>query len=229
MRKSIFLFAAVSAFAAAAPAAAQYYAPQRYSGQVGIDNSYDVRIAQLQSRLDAGVQAGTIDPREAWRLRREMTDLARLEQRYSYNGLTESERYDLQRRLRAVRQDMRVADNGGWDRYERYGYDDRSYYGPSAGAGAGYYGQGGPYYGQGGPYEEVVCEQRSGVGGLIDNIFGPNCFRVGDRAPSNLYGVPSQYRGTYRDNSSIYYRSDGRAVYGIDARTNTVVSVNPLR
>lgn len=221
MRKSILLFAAVSALGAAAPAAAQYYAPQRYSGQYGVDNSHDVRIAQLQSRLDAGIQAGTIDPREAWRLRREMTDLARLEQRYSYNGLTETERYDLQRRIRAVRQDMRVADNGAWDRNERYGYDDRAYgYGPSAGAG---------YYGQGGPYEDVVCEQRSGVGGLIDNIFGPNCFRVGDRAPSNLYGVPSQYRGTYRDNSSIYYRSDGRAVYGIDARTNTVVSVNPLR
>jgi hypothetical protein len=72
-------------------------------------------------------------------------------------------------------------------------------------------------------------EQRSGIGSLIDSVFGPNCFRVGDRAPSNLYGVPSQYRGTYRDNGSIYYRSDGRAVYGIDARTNTVVSVNPLR
>jgi hypothetical protein len=223
MRKSILLFAAVSALGAAAPAAAQYYAPQRYSGQYGVDNSYDVRIGQLQSRLDAGIQAGTIDPREAWRLRREMTDLAQLEQRYSYNGLTETERFDLQRRIRAVRQDMRVADNGAWDRYERYGYDDRAYgYGPSAGAGAGYYGQGGPYE------DTVVCENRGGVGGLVDSMFGRNCFRVGDRVPSNLYALPSEYRGLYRDGYGTYYRSDGRMIYEIDSRTNTVLSVHPL-
>ena len=223
MKKTLLLAAAASALGVAVPAAAQYYpAPNRVvPSQYGLDNSYDVRINQLRTRLDAGVRAGTIDRREAYRLSRQIDDLQRLEDRYAYNGLTESERYDLQRRLRTVRQNVRVADNNSWDRNERYGYDDRAYgYGPSAGAG---------YYGQGGPYDEVVCEQRGGLGGLIDSVFGPNCFRVGDRAPSNLYGVPSQYRGTYRDNSSIYYRSDGRAVYGIDARTNTVVSVHPLR
>jgi hypothetical protein len=238
MKKMLLLAAAVSALGAAAPAAAQYYpAPQRaVPGTYGVDNSYDVRINQLRARLDAGVQARTIDSREAYRLSRQIDDLQRLEDRLAYNGLDETERYTLQRRLRAVRQDMRAADNGAWDRNERYGYDDRAY-GYGAGAGAGYgsgYGYGpsagAGYYGQGGPYEQtVVCESRSGVGALIDSVFGPNCFRVGDRAPSNLYGVPSQYRSTYRDNSSIYYRSDGRAVYGIDARTNTVVSVNPLR
>lgn len=234
MKKMLLLAAAVSALGAAAPAAAQYYpAPNRVvPGTYGVDNSYDVRINQLRTRLDAGVRAGTIDSREAYRLSRQIEDLQRLEDRLAYNGLDETERYTLQRRLRAVRQDMRVADNNSWDRYERYGYDDRAYgYGPSAGAGYGYAPSAGAgYYGQGGPYEEtVVCEQRGGIGALIDSVFGPNCFRVGDRAPSNLYGVPSQYRNTYRDNSNIYYRSDGRAVYGIDARTNTVVSVNPLR
>jgi hypothetical protein len=225
MRKILLLAAAVSALGVAAPAAAQYYSsPNRVvPGTYGVDNAYDVRINQLRARLDAGVRAGSIDVREANRLSRQIDDLQRLEDRYAYNGLTESERYDLQRRLRQVRQNVRVADNNSWDRNERYGYDDRAYsygYGPSAGAG---------YYGQGGPYDEVVCEQRSGIGSLIDSVFGPNCYRIGDRAPSNLYGVPSQYRGTYRDNGSVYYRSDGRAVYGIDARTNTVVSVHPLR
>jgi len=235
MRKTLIL-AAVSALAAAAPAAAQYYAqpyPQRYAqpysyqtytypGQYGADTAYDARIGQLRARLDAGVRAGTIDPREANRLGREMDDLARVQARYSYNGLSTNERADLQRRIRAVRQDMRYADGGVWDRYERYGYDDRSYYGPSAGAGA--------YYGQGGPYEDtVVCESHSGVGALIDNIFGRDCFRVGDRAPSNLYAVPSQYRSLYRDGYGTYYRSDGRAIYEIDARTNQVLSVHPMR
>jgi hypothetical protein len=224
MRNMLLLAAAASALGMAAPAAAQYYSsPNRVvPGQYGLDNSYDVRIAQLRQRLDAGVRAGTITSREAYRLSRQIDDLDRLEDRLAYNGLTESERYDLQRRIRAVRQNVRVADNNSWDRNERYGYDDRSYgYGPSAGAG---------YYGQGGPYDEVVCEtSRSGVGALIDSVFGRDCFRVGQRVPSNLYGVPSQYRGMYRDNGNIYYRSDGRAVYGIDARTNTVVSVHPMR
>jgi hypothetical protein len=234
MKKTLLLAAAASALGAAVPAAAQYYQqPQRYAqpygyqtytypGQYGADTAFDARIGQLRARLDAGIQAGTIDPREAYRLRREMDDLQRVQARYSYNGLSTNERADLQRRIRAVRQDMRYADNGAWDRYERYGYDDRSYYGPSAGAG---------YYGQGGPYEEVVCENRGGVAGVIDTFLGTNnCYRIGDRiSTSGLYGVPSQYRGMYRDNGSIYYRSDGRAVYGIDARTNTIVSINPLR
>jgi hypothetical protein len=225
MKKMLLLAAAVSALGAAAPAAAQYYSsPNRIvPGTYGVDNAYDVRINQLRTRLDAGVQAGTIDPREANRLSRQIDDLQRLEDRMAYNGLDETERYTLQRRLRAVRQDMRVADNNGWDRYERYGYDDRAYgYGPSVGAGAG-------YYGQGGPYDEVVCESRSGVGAVIDNIFGRDCFRVGQRVPGNLYAVPNEYRSQYRDGYGTYYRSDGRAIYQIDARTNTVISIHPLR
>jgi hypothetical protein len=229
MRNMLLLAAAASALGVAAPAAAQYYSsPNRVvSGQYGVDNSYDVRISQLRARLDAGIRAGTIDSREAYRLRRQIDDLDRLENRMAYNGLTESERYDLQRRIRAVRQNVRVADNNSWDRYERYGYDDRAY--GAYGAGVAPYGAAPGYYGQGGPYEEVVCESRSGVGALIDSVFGRDCFRVGQRVPSNLYAVPNEYRSMYRDNGSVYYRSDGRAVYGIDARTNTVVSIHPLR
>ncbi|TMJ17416.1 MAG: hypothetical protein E6G92_13930 [Alphaproteobacteria bacterium] len=228
MRKMLLLAAAASALGAAAPAAAQYYsAPYRtVPSQYGVDNSYDVRISQLHQRLDAGIRAGTIDSREAYRLRRELDDLARVEQRLSYNGLTESERFDLQRRIRSVRQDMRYADGGAWDRNERYGYDDRAY--GAYGAGVAPYGAAPGYYGQGGPYEEVVCESRSGVGALIDSVFGRDCFRVGQRVPSNLYAVPSEYRSMYRDGYGTYYRSDGRAIYEIDARTNTVLSVHPL-
>ena len=77
MKRTFFLLTAVSALCAAAPAAAQY------RNQYGLDTSFDARIGQLQARLDAGIRAGTIDRREAWRLRRDSPMLRRLERRYS--------------------------------------------------------------------------------------------------------------------------------------------------
>ena len=86
------------------------------------------------------------------------------------------------------------------------------------------------YYGQGGPYEEIdACESRGGIGGIIASVFGrDDCLRVGQRATGNLYAVPYEYRNMYRDGYGTYYRSDGRAIYRIDARTNTVVGVYPM-
>jgi hypothetical protein len=70
------------------------------------------------------------------------------------------------------------------------------------------------------------------IGGVIDSVLGrsDNCYslRVGSRATGNLYSVPSQYRYQYRDGNGVYYRSDGRAIYQIDARTNTVLRVYDL-
>jgi len=205
MNKTLFLVTAVSALSAAAPAASQS------RSQYGVDTSFDARIGAMQSRLDAGVRAGTIDRREAWTLRQRLRDVSRLEQRYSLGGFSAWERSDLQARLRSLRQDLRVADNGSWDRYDRYAYEDEG------------------YYGRGGPLEDVICERRGGVGGFIDSLTGRDtCYVVGDRIGGDLYAVPSDYSGRYRDSGSIYYRSDGRAVYGIDARTNTVVSVHKM-
>jgi hypothetical protein len=106
--------------------------------------------------------------------------------------------------------------DGGNRQYDQYGeYDDGYYDG---------------YRGQGGPYEEVepVCQSRGGLGGVIDSVFGrEDCsgFQVGQRVSGNLYAVPYEYRNQYRDGGGIYYRSDGRQIYQIDARTNTVVRV----
>jgi hypothetical protein len=170
MKKTLLMAAAVLGARRGGPAAAQYYRHCRHrlrsaslSGTYGVDTAYDARIGQLQARLDAGVRAGTIDQREAYRLAarsirsrgsrpaRAMTARARTSVPTFSGGSARSART------------CAYADSGNWDRYERYGYDDRAYgngygygYGPSAGAG---------YYGQGGPYEEaVVCEQRSGIG-----------------------------------------------------------------
>ncbi len=73
-----------------------------------------------------------------------------------------------------------------------------------------------------------------GLGGIIDSIFGggnnrnnDECggLRVGQRAGGNLSAVPYQYRTQFRDGGGVYYRSDGRAIYQIDARTDTVLRV----
>jgi hypothetical protein len=86
------------------------------------------------------------------------------------------------------------------------------------------------YYGQGGPYEEADnydCVDRGGIGGVIDDVIGRGCttLRVGSRVSSNLGAVPYQYRSQFRDGNGYYYRSDGRSIYQIDVRTNTVVRV----
>lgn len=79
-------------------------------------------------------------------LRRQLVDLEWLEARYSISGFSYAERDKLNWRLPAVRRDMRIADNGGWDRYDRYANDDRW----------------GRYAGRGGPYEDVICERPGG-------------------------------------------------------------------
>lgn len=216
MNKVLLSMAALGAIAAAAPAAAQYGYGNNVNagGAVGISN----RIAQLNARLQAGIDAGVIDRAEGRELRMELRQISRLERQYSYNGLTQAERRDLQQRLRDFREDLRLADGGRYDRDNRYGAWNDPWYNDG-------------YSGRGGPYEEPYdtrCDTRGGLGGVIDSVLGrDNCYtlRVGQRATGNLYSVPSQYRYQFRDGNGVYYRSDGRAIYQIDARTDTVLRV----
>jgi hypothetical protein len=69
---------------------------------------------------------------------------------------------------------------------------------------------------------------RGGLGGLIDNVLGGGGLRVGQRASGNLGAVPYEYRNQYRDGNGVYYRADARAIYQIDARTDTVVRIHSL-
>ena len=240
MKLPLLAMSAVAALAGATPAAAQYSGrysgqydqpyssqyDQRYSGQYdqryGQDVSFSARISNLEARLSAGMRAGTIDRREAWSLRRQLSQLRQLEARYSIGGFTQFERADLQQRLRSVRQDLRLADNGSYDRYDRMAWDD-NYNSYNSGASR--------YTGTGGPYEEaVVCERRGGAAGVIDAMTGrENCYSVGDRVGSGLYAVPYDYRDQYRDGGGVYYRSDGRNIYEIDAQTNTVIAIHRTR
>jgi hypothetical protein len=232
MRTILLAMSGVAAMAVAAPAAAQYsgryadpYRDQGY-GQAWTGGSFDVRIGQLQAQLDADVRQGVINQRDAWSLRRQLRDLSRLASQYNMDGMSVRERADLQQRLRYVRQQIQVADGGRYnDRDERYGAYDNGAYGQR-----GTYDNG--YYGRGGPYEEAdqgdICQNRGGVAGFVDSMVGAGCLRVGQRATANLGGVPYEYRGQYRDGGGVYYRSDGRSIYQIDARTNTVLSIYPI-
>jgi hypothetical protein len=68
-------------------------------------------------------------------------------------------------------------------------------------------------------------DDRGVVGQVIDRVTGNGGLRVGQRASADLGGVPYAYRSQYRDGDNFYYRSDGRNIYQIDARTRTVVRV----
>ncbi|HMJ92780.1 MAG TPA: hypothetical protein VK472_01640, partial [Allosphingosinicella sp.] len=259
--------------------------------------AFENRIAQIESRVQAGISSGAIDRTEAANLRMELRSLRQTYRVYARNGLTQTERSALQARVRDLRQDLRLADAGGYgrgsvyagERYDRDGnpddeglydrngnriqagvyagtrYDSRGRIDPNgmydrAGnrietgvyAGTRYDSRGridpnGMYdragnridvgvYGQGGPYEPVdqyCAPSRGGIGGIFDDIFGGDddgdCvsagLSVGARASGNLYAVPSQYRYRYRDGNGVYYRSDGRQIYQIDARSNTVLRI----
>ena len=225
---------------AALPASAQYYQnnPSQYANQ---NNSYlSARIDQLRFRLEAGVQNGSISRREAAPIRDQIRQLNRLERQYEVNGLSGQERADLQQRIRSVRQQLRVADNGANGRYSQWeaenGYSQGYQQPYQQGYGQGYqqpyqqgYDQGyqQPYpqgYDQG--YNQPV--QQGGLAGVIGRVLGVGGLQVGQRVSGDLHGVPPHHQGHYRDGSGIYYRSDGRRIYQIDARSHTVVRVFPM-
>jgi len=256
MNKALLSAAALSAMAVAAPAAAQYQngyqtGPQRgdYRGDqnddygVGGNANFSARIGRLQAQLDAGVRSGEIDRREAWRVRQQLTQLTQLERRYAVSGFTGQERADLQQRLRAVREQLRTT-GGGYGQAGNNGYGDNGYGGDDRYAdrdrdglydsderldanGDGYddrdYNRNGRWDDQPGS-----AQTRGGMGGLIDEVVGRGALRVGDRASNGLGAVPSQYGSQYRDTRDAYYRSDGRSIYQIDARSQTVVRVYPI-
>lgn len=105
------LIGAASALALSATAASAQAYGDRYDGYRGDSyrsdqrgdrngwRSIDQRQAHLDRRIDQGLRNGSLTRREAWRLRAEFRDIARLEARYRVNGLSGWERADLDRRF----------------------------------------------------------------------------------------------------------------------------------
>ena len=85
--------------------------------------SINQRQAQLDHRIDQGVRNGTLNRREAYRLRGEFNQIARLEANYRVNGLNGWERADLDRRFDLLSARIRAERH---DQYgSGYGYDNR--------------------------------------------------------------------------------------------------------
>ncbi|MFL6734701.1 MAG: hypothetical protein ACJ8EY_08395 [Sphingomicrobium sp.] len=232
MTKTLMALAAGTALATGAPALSQtnYYA--------NANTNMTMHVQQLQTQLQTGVQSGQITRNEARPIRQRLQELRQLERQYAANGLTRTERQDLQIRIRDLRSQINYASRNDLTRYgannwidnNRDGFDDRDINRDGildrAYAANSNYQNG--YYGQGGPYEPAVqCQPRSGIAGVLSSVLGTsNCgLQVGQQVGSGLYAVPYQYQGQYRDGNGVYYRSDGRNIYQIDARTNTVVRV----
>ena len=120
MKKILLSIAAVSAIAAAtvpATASAQSYGPDRGYGHN--DRGYDQgdRVARLDQRIDMGVRSGGLTRNEAWRLKGDLRETARLQARYNRGGLNGWERADLDRRFDRISAQVR------YERHDR----DRDY------------------------------------------------------------------------------------------------------
>ena len=122
------LIGAASALALGATAASAQPYGDRYDGHRGESyrsddrnawTSVNQRQAQLDRRINQGVRSGTLNRREAYRLRGEFRQIARLEARYRSNGLNGWERADLDRRFDNLSAQIRA------ERHDQYGYGYR--------------------------------------------------------------------------------------------------------
>jgi hypothetical protein len=104
MKNLLVAAVAASVLAAAAPAVAQDW------------RSINSRQAMLDQRIDVGVRNGSLTRNEAVRLRAEFRDIAALEARYRNNGLSFSERADLDRRFDRLSAQIRYERNDRQDR-----------------------------------------------------------------------------------------------------------------
>jgi hypothetical protein len=115
------LIAAASALTLSATAASaqEYGRHDGYRGDRDAWVSINQRQAQLDRRIDRGVRNGSLNRREAYRLRGEFNRIARLETRYRVNGLNGWERADLDRRFDVLSNRIRS------ERHDQYGYNTR--------------------------------------------------------------------------------------------------------
>lgn len=200
--KTIYLtLAAVSALAVAAPVAAQSWkgdasTPQSWNGS-------GANVAQLQMRLDTGIQRGTITRREAMPLRDTLSQLVRMDRHFSAGGFSRSERNTLQLRSATLnRQIDRAAQNGnrsaGWDRNDGrdFAENDR----------------------RGNDGKDVFAANERG-----DRFSGD--LRVGQHFATRPVALPMRYRDRYQDSHASYYSYNDDRIYQIDRATGLILAM----
>ena len=114
----------LSAAASAAPNDGRW--DSRHDGRTSAQTrwmSINQRQAELDRRIDMGLRHGDLTRQEARRLRMQFNQIAQLESRYRANGLSPSERADLDRRFDRLSLQIR-----GERHDNQYGYG----YGPAA-------------------------------------------------------------------------------------------------
>ena len=131
MRK-FFISAALlaSTVAVAAPASAQWAQPQPqgyaygYQGNYGQTRRLEVRIQQIRQQIRQLDRRNILSNREANRLDAEARSLQYRVRQLGYNGLNQRERYDIERRIARLEQNIRYQANDGNRRYgqNQYGY-----------------------------------------------------------------------------------------------------------
>ena len=129
MRKFLISAAVVaSTVAIASPAAAQWaqHAPQGYA--YGYQNNHgqtrrlEARIQQVRNQIRQLDRRNILSSREANRLDREARSLQYRVRQLGYNGLNQRERYDVERRIARLEQNIRYQANDGNRRYGQNGY-----------------------------------------------------------------------------------------------------------
>jgi len=121
--KTITTLALIGASALTLAAGAASAQPARYDRDYGRHDqgrwmSINERQANLDRRIDMGLRNGALTRAEAYRLRAEFRDIARVENRYRRNGLNNWERADLDRRFDHLSAQIR------WERRDnQYGYN----------------------------------------------------------------------------------------------------------
>jgi hypothetical protein len=191
MKKLLLTLAALPMGLYAGQATAQVNANTRGGATV------QTRIANLESRFNAGVQAGAFTQSEYATISRQLAELRSLERSYSYNGISESERQALQQRIRQVRDQLRSAGSSTWA--SRYDWNDREYDGYATSVTYDAYGrpipQGGVAYDQ---YGRPINH-----GGVVYDQYG--------RVVANR-GVTYDQYGRPINNNGVVYDQYGRPV-----------------
>jgi hypothetical protein len=119
MNRILLATTAISALAIAAPAAAQYSSQTQGQPQAQGAVTFESRIERLETRIESGMRQGSITRDEAAPLLRELSRLADMRRYYSRDGFSRDERRDLYQKLRELRRQIRLADSGTWDTYDR--------------------------------------------------------------------------------------------------------------
>ena len=122
-----------STIAIAAPAAAQWAppAPQGYAygyqGNYGQTRRLEVRIQQIRQQIRQLDHRNVLSNREAYRLDAEARSLQYRVRQLGYNGVNQRERYDIERRIARLEQNIRYQANDGNRRYSQNGYGQNGY------------------------------------------------------------------------------------------------------